>query len=203
MKKSLVVLTGCLLALWLAMPAWAQRGLRLGSGAVLPTRSMSRMGASEHAKGMSMKAHTSNSARANAEMRSNKGAKVKGLARAEDVQMMNTKADTNRGFTTAPGLATAATKSNVSASENENASVQAGSHKASANASASEQTNTRAQTNAGLTTAPGLATAATHTSASAHSEAAAGASLHAKDTKKRAPDRDSDSAKDQTSPKKN
>ncbi len=202
-NQSLVILTGCSLALWLAMPAWAQRGHRVGGGAALSAHSMSRLSLSDHSKGMSAKAHTSTSARANAEMRSNKGAKLKSLDRAEAVQKMNTRADTERGFTTAPGLAKAGTKAHVSASDqaSNNASAKAGSHKASASANASEHMNADAQTGAGLSTAPGLATAATHTSASANSGAAANASAHMKSSKK--PTTDKDSPRGTTAPEKN
>lgn len=189
MKKSFAIVMGCAIALWLAVPAWAQHGSRVGSGGAMSARSTSMLGANTRHTSMSTKTHNSTSARATAKMRSNKGATLKGLDRADAVQNMNMRADTNRGFTTAPGLATATTKGAASAKEEsgEHASVQAGSHRASANATASEHMNTRAQTNTGLTTAPGLAVAATHTSASANSDHAAGASTQVTNSKKPVP----------------
>ncbi len=186
MKKSFAIVMGCAIALWLAVPAWAQRGPRAGGGAAMSARSTSMLGANTRHTSMGMKTRNSTSARASAKMRSNKGATLKGIDRADAVQNMNTRADTNRGFTTAPGLATATTKGAASANEaaGEHASAQAGSHRVSANATASEHMNARAQTNTGLSTEPGLATAATHTSASANSDHAAGASTQVTNSKK-------------------
>ena len=189
MKKSFAIVMGCAIALWLALPAWAQHGSRVGGGGAMSARSTSMLGANTRHTSMSMKTHNSTSARAAAKMRANKGAAVKGLGRADAVQNMNTRADTSRGFTTAPRLATATTKGAASANEaaGEHASAQAGSHNASANATASEHMNARAQTNTGLTTAPGLSVAATHTSASANSDHAAGSSTQATNSKKPGP----------------
>jgi hypothetical protein len=45
-----------------------------------------------------------------ASTRSNKGGKVKGLERAEEVQEMNKRADAQRGFTVGPGVEKAESK---------------------------------------------------------------------------------------------
>ena len=76
----------------LAIPGWAQRG--------------------GHGRGMSMskspaaisRPATRASQPSKAQARSNRGGKVRGRQRAEEVQTMNTRADANRGFTVAPGL---------------------------------------------------------------------------------------------------
>ena len=48
--------------------------------------------------------------------RSNKGGAVRGKERAEEVQGLNSKADSNRGFTTASGVEKAETKKGTSTS---------------------------------------------------------------------------------------
>ncbi len=75
----------------LSLPAWAQKG---GHGAA---------GAAHAAAGMSHSKKSSHKSSMSAE-RSNKGGAVRGKARAEEVQQENAKADTERGFTQAPGM---------------------------------------------------------------------------------------------------
>ncbi len=177
-KRSLAFVVGCAIALWLAVPAWAQRGRPVGGGAAMSARSMSGLGASMRHSGMSIKTHSSTSARAMPKMRSNKGGTSKGTDRTDAVQKMNTRADTNRGFTRAPGLATARTHTNASAKTGAAAS---GSGQTGLNQAQAVQTsNTTADTNRGFSTAPGLATAATHANASANAGAAAKASAQTK-----------------------
>jgi len=73
---------------FLTLPAWAQKGGK--------DHAAGKASASLHAKSST---HTSM-----ASQRSNKGGAVRGKARAEEVQAMNTKADAERGFTEAPGF---------------------------------------------------------------------------------------------------
>ena len=87
MKRMLYLGLAVFVFACLTMPAWAQKG---GHG------HSARGASATHAKSSS---HASVSAG-----RSNKGGAVRGTARAEQVQGMNTKADTERGFTEAPGL---------------------------------------------------------------------------------------------------
>lgn len=93
----------CLLALLacgaLSLPAWAQGQ------------------AGSHGKGQaSLHRHTG--INSHAAGRSNKGGAVRGLDRAKEVQGLNTKADTERGFTTAPGLTDASTHASTQAGGN-------------------------------------------------------------------------------------
>ncbi len=144
----------------------------------MSARSMGSLGASMRHTNANMRINNSTSARARARMRSNKGAKVKGMNRAEAVQEMNTRADTNRGFTTAPGLATAAT--HTKASSKSGAAVNPSAQTGLSQAQSAQTSNTTAVTNRGFTTPSGLATAATHVNASANAGAAAKASAQTK-----------------------
>ncbi len=75
----------------LSFPAWAQKGGQGGQGASHAAAGMSHSRKSSHKSSMAAE-------------RSNKGGAVRGKTRAEQVQQENTKADTERGFTEAPGL---------------------------------------------------------------------------------------------------
>jgi hypothetical protein len=88
MRKATYLTLAVLVMGFLTVPAWAQKG---GNG-----HAAGKSSASLHAKSS---AHTSM-----ASQRSNNDGKVRGKARAEEVQAMNTKADAERGFTEAPGL---------------------------------------------------------------------------------------------------
>jgi hypothetical protein len=67
-----------------------------------------------------MHAHSANghSAHAHHSMRSNKGGAVRGLNRAQQAQSMNSKADTERGFTSAPGMTHATSNASTQAGGN-------------------------------------------------------------------------------------
>jgi hypothetical protein len=86
MRKSLYLSLALAIGLVMGLPAWAQKGTH-GKSA---THSKASAYQSSHSAA-----------------RSNKGGQTRGIARAEQVQQMNTKADAERGFTAAPGLATA------------------------------------------------------------------------------------------------
>lgn len=98
MKKVLYSGVAVLVFAFLTVPAWAQEGGG-GHGSGKSVKASSKSKASTHA---SAGAHTPASG-----TRSNKGGEVRGTARAEEVQKMNTRADEERGFTVAPGLAKA------------------------------------------------------------------------------------------------
>ncbi len=93
MKKVLYPLFAIVVLGFLAVPAWAQKvggAHRAQKASVTSHETVSTPAAPEHSR-MSTK-------------RSNKGGKVRGLERAEEVQAMNTKADAKRGFTVASGV---------------------------------------------------------------------------------------------------
>lgn len=96
MKKVLCSGLTILVLGFLTVPAWAQKGGH-GQGA---GKSMGASGVT-HGKASS---HSPSSHSSMAGERSNKGGQVRGRERAREVQGMNTTADTERGFTTAPGL---------------------------------------------------------------------------------------------------
>lgn len=100
MRKLFVTFTVCGLALWLAIPASAQRSHGGGLGLSAHGSSNTAIGA----RGLGSGADISSSARMGAAARANKGGHVRGLGRAEAVQSSNTRADVNRGFTVAPGV---------------------------------------------------------------------------------------------------
>ncbi len=81
-----------LVLMCLSLPAVAQKGSNGRGGKSLAATGMSHSKKSSHKSSMSAE-------------RSNKGGAVRGKARAEEVQQENTKADTERGFTEAPGMA--------------------------------------------------------------------------------------------------
>ena len=83
---------------FLSMPAWSQ-----GQGA-------------SHGQGQAS-VHAHSGVNSHAAGRSNKGGAVRGLARAQEVQSMNTKADTERGFTQAPGLTDASANASTQAGD--------------------------------------------------------------------------------------
>ncbi len=96
MKKSVYAALALLVTAFLTMPGWA------------------RQGNSHHGTGKaSTHHHTSSSKSSHASARSNKGGKVRGLERAEEVQEMNKRADANRGFTVAPGVEKAESQQTV------------------------------------------------------------------------------------------
>jgi len=86
-----LLVLGCL-----AGTAWAQKGGRGGGGG-------KPAGVRAASRGKASTPSASKASPTSVE-RSNKGGEVRGTERAEEVQSMNTKADTERGFTTAPGL---------------------------------------------------------------------------------------------------
>ncbi len=99
MKKVLYPLFAIVALGLLAVPTWAQKASggahRALKASVTSHETASTPVAAEHSR-MSSK-------------RSNKGGKVRGLERAEQVQAMNTKADANRGFAVASGVEKAET----------------------------------------------------------------------------------------------
>ncbi len=98
MKKVLYPLFAIVVLGLLAVPTWAQKASgahRALKASVTSHETASTPAAPEHSR-ISSK-------------RSNKGGKVRGLERAEQVQAMNTKADANRGFAVASGVEKAET----------------------------------------------------------------------------------------------
>ena len=91
MKKAFYSGLAVLVLACLAGPAWAQKG---GGGKARGAAAVSHRKASTRS--------VTGNAPSSVE-RSNKGGEVRGQERAAEVQSMNTKADTERGFTTAPG----------------------------------------------------------------------------------------------------
>lgn len=104
MKKVFYCGLGLLVSTLLTTPASAQRGGR-GHGLTHASQSLGS-DKDKNKNTHSMKASNHN--------RSNKGGTVRGKERAEEVQSMNKKADTNRGFTTASGVEKAETKTAAS-----------------------------------------------------------------------------------------
>ena len=97
MKRVLYFGLAFLVFVLLAIPAAAQESER---------------GKARHSKSTSSHpaAHRMLRHRSKPRHRSNKGGKVRGKERAEEVQQMNKKADANRGFTIAPGVEKAESK---------------------------------------------------------------------------------------------
>ncbi len=91
MRKMVYVGMALLVLACLSLPAWAQKSGHGESGASHAATGMSHSKKSTHKSSM-------------ATDRSNKGGAMRGKTRAEEVQQENTKADTERGFTEAPGL---------------------------------------------------------------------------------------------------
>ncbi len=85
MKKALHLGLGLFVLLFFAVSGWASHGRRGKSSG-------------NSATGLTHSHAVKSSARSNA------GGKTRGTERAEQIQSKNTTADTNRGFTTAPGL---------------------------------------------------------------------------------------------------
>ncbi|MBZ5563004.1 MAG: hypothetical protein LAP13_11375 [Acidobacteriia bacterium] len=91
MKKAIYVGMASLVVACLSLPAWAQKSGHGGSGASHAATGVSHSKKSSHKSSM-------------ATDRSNKGGAMRGKTRAEEVQQENAKADTERGFTEAPGM---------------------------------------------------------------------------------------------------
>lgn len=91
MKKTLYGVMAFLILACLSIPAWAQKGGQGSQGAAHATAGKMHSKKSAHKSSMSAE-------------RTNKGGAVRGKARAEEVQQENAKADTERGFTEAPGM---------------------------------------------------------------------------------------------------
>jgi len=96
MKKVVYSGLALLVLVCLTGTAWAQKGGRGGGGG-----KPAGVRAASHGKASTPSA---SKASPTSVERSNKGGEVRGQERAEEVQSMNTKADTERGFTTAAGL---------------------------------------------------------------------------------------------------
>ncbi len=112
-------------------------------------------------------------------VRSNAGGTTTGLTRARNSQTLNTKADDERGFTTAPGLdkaakAKAKSKSDVDTDTDKDTtrthpkssatrSNKGGTTRGLARAKQVQSLNTTADTNRGFTSSTGLSTATTST----------------------------------------
>ncbi len=91
MKKAVYVGMAMLVLMCLSLPAWAQKGGHGAAGTGHAATGMSHSKKSSHKHSMSTE-------------HSNKGGAVRGKSRAEEVQAQNSKADTERGFTEAPGM---------------------------------------------------------------------------------------------------
>jgi len=103
MKNALYCTTALLVLALLPTSASAQRSGRSHESGIRSSRNHD----SDKSKNTAKDTDSSKVAKQN---RSNKGGAVRGKARAEQVQSLNNKADTNRGFTIAPGVEKAETK---------------------------------------------------------------------------------------------
>ncbi len=96
MRKWLQLAAAAALVAVLTVPAWAQPG-------------KGQTKAKSHGKA----AATASATPLQAQTRSNKGGEVRGQTRAAEVQTLNTKADSKRGFTTSKGLTKSSAKAHV------------------------------------------------------------------------------------------
>lgn len=178
MKKFIVYTTASSLLLLTSLPGMAQRGLLGGHASTSSRISASSM---NHA-GLQSRTERSKNVRAitNSKMQTRSNAEVrdKGLARASATQSVNTKADSNRDFTVAPGVgkSEARTSSKTNAGESSSTSLKANGL---VKAQAAQSANTQADGNRDFAVAPGMSKAEVSTSSGSQTSESSSTTLKA------------------------